>query len=55
MRILLLGCTGFIGRTLVPKLISEGHELCLVSRKNINQLKINFIFEIKFSQREKLG
>ncbi len=45
MRILLLGCTGFIGRTLVPKLISEGHELCLVSRKNINQLKINSTFE----------
>jgi len=41
MRILLLGCTGFIGKTLIPKLISEGHELCLISRKNINQLKIN--------------
>ena len=45
MRILLLGCTGFIGKSLVPKLISEGHELCLVSRKNINQLKIKSTFE----------
>ena len=45
MRILLLGCTGFIGKSLIPKLISEGHELCLVSRKNINKLKINSSFE----------
>ncbi len=45
MRILLLGCTGFIGKSLIPKLISEGHELCLISRKNINQLKINSSFE----------
>ena len=45
MRILLLGCTGFIGKSLIPRLISEGHELCLVSRKNINQLKINTSFE----------
>ena len=45
MRILLLGCTGFIGKSLIPRLISEGHELCIVSRKNINQLKINCSFE----------
>ena len=45
MRILLLGCTGFIGKNLIPKLISEGHELCIVSRKNINKLKINSSFE----------
>ena len=45
MRILLLGCTGFIGKSLIPRLISEGHELCLISRKNIDQLKINFSFE----------
>ena len=45
MRILLLGCTGFIGKSLIPKLISEGHELSLISRKNINQLKINSSFE----------
>ena len=45
MRILLLGCTGFIGKSLIPRLISEGHELCLISRKNINQLKINSSFE----------
>jgi len=45
MRILLLGCTGFIGKSLIPTLISEGHELCLISRKNINQLKINIPLE----------
>ena len=40
MRILLLGCTGFIGRELIPKLLDEGHELCIVSRKNINRLRL---------------
>jgi len=45
MRILLLGCTGFIGKSLIPRLISEGHELCLISRKNINQLNINSSFD----------
>ena len=41
MRLLLLGCTGFIGKELVPSLLKEGHELCIVSRKNINNLKLN--------------
>ena len=49
MRILLFGCTGFIGKQLIPKLIEEGHELFIVSRKNINQLKIQIPIEkIKF-------
>ena len=33
MRIFLLGCTGFIGRELVPKLLNHGHHLTIVSRK----------------------
>ena len=41
MRLLLLGCTGFVGKELVPALLKEGHELCIISRKNINNLKIN--------------
>ena len=41
----MLGCTGFIGKSLIPRIISEGHELCLISRKNIDQLKINSSFE----------
>ena len=45
MRILLLGCTGFIGKSLIPRLISEGHELCIISRKNIDELKINIPLE----------
>ena len=45
MRILLIGCTGFIGKNLIPKLISEGHELYIVSRKDITQLKLNISFE----------
>ena len=45
MRILLIGCTGFIGEELIPKLINEKHELCIVSRKNINDLKFNIAIE----------
>ena len=41
MRLLLLGCTGFVGKELVPALLKEGHELCIVSRKNINNLKLD--------------
>ena len=41
MRLLLLGCTGFVGKGLVPDLLKEGHELCIISRKNINNLNIN--------------
>ena len=32
MRLLLLGCSGFVGRELVPYLLELGHELTLVSR-----------------------
>ena len=41
MRLLLLGCTGFVGKELVPSLLKEGHQLYIVSRKNIDKLKIN--------------
>ena len=33
MRLLLLGCTGFVGKELVPQLIQSGHQLTLVSRR----------------------
>ncbi len=33
MRLLLLGCTGFVGRALVPRLLAAGHQLTLVSRR----------------------
>jgi uncharacterized protein (TIGR01777 family) len=33
MRLLLLGCTGFVGRELVPFLLNLGHQLTLVSRQ----------------------
>ena len=45
MRILLLGCTGFIGQNLIPKLLSEGYELCVVSRQNINQFRVKVSLE----------
>ena len=32
MRILLVGCSGFVGRALVPLLLEQGHRLTLVSR-----------------------
>ena len=33
MRLLLLGCTGLVGRELVPQLLAEGHTLTIVSRQ----------------------
>ena len=33
MRLLLLGCTGFVGRELVPQLLKAGHQISLVSRR----------------------
>ena len=51
MRILLLGCTGFVGRELVPKLLDENHEIYIVSRKPISKLKLNLDFnKFKFVQ-----
>ena len=41
MRLLLLGCTGFVGKELVPALLKEGHKIFIISRKNVNNLKIN--------------
>ena len=32
MRLLLFGCTGFIGSELVPRLLSSGHQITIVSR-----------------------
>ncbi len=33
MRLFLLGCTGFVGSKLVPRLINAGHEVTVISRK----------------------
>ncbi|MFO7630136.1 MAG: TIGR01777 family oxidoreductase [Prochlorococcaceae cyanobacterium] len=35
MRLLLLGCTGFVGRDLVPLLLELGHQVTLVSRQRL--------------------
>tara|TARA_E500000331_G_scaffold88692_1_gene84488 strand:- start:165 stop:1094 length:930 start_codon:yes stop_codon:yes gene_type:complete len=49
MHLLLFGCTGFIGSELVPRLLSSGHQITIVSRrkkkklKNFNLNTINFI------------
>ena len=49
MRILLIGCTGFIGKELIKKLIKEKNEIFVISRKDINELKIDIsLKEIKF-------
>ena len=51
MRVLLLGCTGFIGKELVPTLINEKHEIYIVSRKPISKLKLDLDFnKFKFLQ-----
>ena len=39
MRLLLTGCTGFIGRELIPSLTKEGHSLTLISRQPREKLK----------------
>ncbi len=39
MRLLLLGCSGFVGRELVPQLLKAGHQLTVVSRKPIASLE----------------
>ena len=51
MRLLLLGCTGFVGRELVPTLLNENHEIYIVSRKPISKLKLYLDFnKFKFVQ-----
>ena len=51
MRILLLGCTGFVGKELVPTLLNENHEIYIVSRKPISKLKLDLDFnKFKFFQ-----
>ena len=41
MKLLLTGCTGFIGKELIPSLIKEGHSLTVITRKP--KQKINII------------
>jgi len=38
MKLLLTGCTGFIGRELIPLLIKEGHSLTVISRQTKGKL-----------------
>jgi len=39
MQLLLTGCTGFIGRELIPLLIKEGHSITVISRQSKGKLK----------------
>jgi len=39
MKLLLTGCTGFIGRELIPLLIKEGHSITVISRQSKEKLK----------------
>ncbi|MDC3040871.1 TIGR01777 family oxidoreductase [Prochlorococcus sp. AH-736-B08] len=41
MRLLLLGCTGFVGRELVPTLLNENHEIYIISRKPMSKLNVD--------------
>ena len=38
MKVLLLGCSGFVGRDLVPYLLDLGHQITLVSRRESPQI-----------------
>ena len=40
MKLLLTGCTGFIGRELIPLLIKKGHNLNVISRQSEEKLRI---------------
>jgi len=40
MKLLLTGCTGFIGRELIPLLIEEGHSLIVISRQSKKKLNL---------------
>ena len=51
MRLLLLGCTGFVGKELVPTLLTENYEIYIVSRTPLSKLKLNLDFnKFKFIQ-----
>ena len=47
MRLLLFGCTGFIGLELIPKLLSSGHHLTLVSRKSPSKFRSEQIIHLQ--------
>ena len=40
MKLFLTGCTGFIGRELIPLLLKEGHILTVISRKTKEKLDL---------------
>ena len=40
MRLLLLGCTGFVGKELVPTLLNENHEIYIVSPVSYTHLTL---------------
>ncbi len=40
MKLLITGCTGFIGRELIPLLIKEGHKITIISRQPKEKLRI---------------
>ena len=51
MKLFLLGCTGFVGRELVPMLQANGHDLTIISRKGAKSLSFQQrIEEITFFQ-----
>ena len=39
MKLFLTGCTGFIGKELIPLLLKEGHTLTVISRQSKEKLK----------------
>ncbi len=39
MKLLLTGCTGFIGKELIPVLLKEGHSLTVISRQSKRKIK----------------
>jgi len=52
MRLLLLGCTGLVGRELVPTLLEAGHQLTLVSRRPQASLAWARSLQVDWLQRD---
>ena len=42
MKLLLTGCTGLVGRELIPLLIREGHTMTVITRKSVGKLMALF-------------
>ena len=53
MRLLLLGCTGLVGRELIPMLLQQGHELVLPQRLRERRCRRLAESQLRHTHRER--